>query len=42
MIEDDPFAPEHSEGPSVKPDFGEGDIVHLGPGEERRPTYDNR
>ncbi len=35
MIEDNPFALEHSEVHSVKPDFGEGDIMHLGTREER-------
>ena len=35
MIEDDPFAPGHSEVHSVKSYFGEGDILHLGPREER-------
>ena len=35
MIENDPFAPDHSEVHSVKPYFGKGDILHLSPREER-------
>ena len=35
MIEDNPFALDHSEVHSVKPDFEEGDITHLGTGEKR-------
>ena len=35
MIEDNPFARDHSEIHSVKPYFGEGDVLYLGPREER-------